>query len=160
MTPKIYVKGSKWSPVFNICLFVWGLYSHLKIFHLYGDIFITGEGLLLTYAQHSWTLSGEDSLACHMWHKASVYNGHFRGPVTLIPIAEHLAVELSLPVLRLRSVAARTHTQSSACKANAHNHCRLLKHCMNVCDTSSHMPNMIWLCQRTKNLWPEHKVMS
>ena len=28
----------------------------------------------------------------------SVYNGHHRGPVTLTPIAERLAVELSLPV--------------------------------------------------------------
>ena len=31
-----------------------------------------------------------------LWHGASVYNGHLRGPVTLIPIAESLAVELSL----------------------------------------------------------------
>ena len=33
-----------------------------------------------------------------LWHEAPVYNGHFRGPVTLTPFAEHLAVELSLPV--------------------------------------------------------------
>ena len=32
-------------------------------------------------------------------HTASVYNGHLRGPVTLTPITERLAVELSLPVL-------------------------------------------------------------
>ena len=32
---------------------------------------------------------------------ASVYNGHPRGLVTLIPIAERLAVELSLPVYQL-----------------------------------------------------------
>ena len=32
------------------------------------------------------------------WHRTSVYNGHSRGPVTLTPIAEHLAVEMSLPV--------------------------------------------------------------
>ena len=31
-------------------------------------------------------------------HGASVYNGHLRGPVTLTPIAERLAVDLSLPV--------------------------------------------------------------
>ena len=30
------------------------------------------------------------------WHGAFVYNGHLRGPVTLTPIAERLAVELSL----------------------------------------------------------------
>ena len=33
-------------------------------------------------------------------HGASVYNCHLRGPVTLKPVAEYLAVELSLPVLR------------------------------------------------------------
>ena len=32
-----------------------------------------------------------------LWHGASVYNGHLRGPVTLTPIAERLTVELSLP---------------------------------------------------------------
>ena len=38
-------------------------------------------------------------------HGPTVYNGHLREPVTLTPVAEHFAVELSLPVLRLRSVA-------------------------------------------------------
>ena len=32
-------------------------------------------------------------------HGASVYNGHLRRPMTLTPIAERLAVDLSLPVL-------------------------------------------------------------
>ena len=41
---------------------------------------------------------------------ASVYNSHLRGPVTLTPIAEFLAVELSLLDLRLRSVAAGIRT--------------------------------------------------
>ena len=31
-------------------------------------------------------------------HGPTVYNGHLPGPVTLTPVAEHLAVELSLPV--------------------------------------------------------------
>ena len=31
-------------------------------------------------------------------HGPVVYNGHLRGPVTLTPVAERLAVELSLPV--------------------------------------------------------------
>ena len=35
-----------------------------------------------------------------LWHGASVYNGH------LTPFAERLAVELSIPVLRLKSIAA------------------------------------------------------
>ena len=33
-----------------------------------------------------------------LWHGASVYNGHLRGPVTLAPDAERFVVELSLPV--------------------------------------------------------------
>ena len=36
----------------------------------------------------------------------SVYNGNLRGHVTLTPVAERMVVELSLPLLRLRSVAA------------------------------------------------------
>ena len=39
----------------------------------------------------------------------SLYNDHLRGPMTLTPIAENFAVELSLPVLRLKSVAAVEH---------------------------------------------------
>ena len=31
-------------------------------------------------------------------HGPTVYNGHFRGPVTLTPVAERLAVEMSQPV--------------------------------------------------------------
>ena len=31
-------------------------------------------------------------------HGPTVYNGHLRGPLTLTPVAERLAVELSLPV--------------------------------------------------------------
>ena len=35
-----------------------------------------------------------------LWHGSSVDNGHRRGPVTLVPVAERLVVELSIPVLR------------------------------------------------------------
>ena len=28
-----------------------------------------------------------------LWHRPAVYNGHLRGPVTLTPVAKHLAVE-------------------------------------------------------------------
>ena len=42
----------------NKYLFVWGLSSHLRIFHSYRDVTITGEGLqILTYAQHPWPLN-------------------------------------------------------------------------------------------------------
>ena len=40
-----------------------------------------------------------------LWRGTSVYNGHLRGPVSLTPIVDRLAVELSLHVLRLRSFA-------------------------------------------------------
>ena len=33
-----------------------------------------------------------------LWHGASIHNGHPRGPMTLTPIAERLAVKLSLTV--------------------------------------------------------------
>ena len=54
---------------FFVCLFVcMGLISHPRIYHSYGDVTITGEGLqILTYARHSWPLSGEGSLACHTY---------------------------------------------------------------------------------------------
>ena len=84
--------------VLFVCL---GFYVPFENFSLniYGDITIAGEGLqILTYARHSWPLSSENSLAHLLLHRASFYNGHLQGPVTLTPIAEHLAVELSLPV--------------------------------------------------------------
>ena len=54
------------------------------------------------------------------WHGTSVYNGHLRGPVTLTPIAERLAGELSLPVLTCQVCRGwDSNTQPSACGANA-----------------------------------------
>ena len=64
------------------------------------------------------------SVAHLLWHGISVYNGHLRGPVTLTPIAEHLAVELSLPVFT--TYVCRSwdlNTQASACGANTLTHC-------------------------------------
>ena len=49
-----------------VCLFVWSFSSHSRIFHSYGDVTITSEGLqILTYARHSWPLSIEGSSTCH-----------------------------------------------------------------------------------------------
>ena len=49
-----------------VYLFIWGLSSHLRIFHSYGDVTNSGEGLhILSYARHSWPLSSEGSVACH-----------------------------------------------------------------------------------------------
>ena len=51
-----------------VWFFYWGLSSHSRIFHSYGNVVITGEGLqILTYAVHSWPLSSEGSLACHIY---------------------------------------------------------------------------------------------
>ena len=40
-----------------------------------------------------------------LWHGSSVYNCHIWGPMTLTPIVEHLAEELSLPDLTHRYVS-------------------------------------------------------
>ena len=75
--------------------------TSLVNFHSNGDATIADEELqILTYARHSWSLSSEGffSVPHLLWHEASVYNGHLRGPVTLISITERLAVELSLRV--------------------------------------------------------------
>ena len=43
-------------------------------------------------------------------HWTSVYTGLLRGPVTITSFVERLAIELSLPVLRFRSVVAGIRT--------------------------------------------------
>ena len=82
------------------CLFWFS--SHLRIFHSYGEVIITSEGVqILIYARYPLPLSSEGFLVCHthlLWHGASAYIGHPRGPVTLTPIVERLAAGLSLPV--------------------------------------------------------------
>ena len=81
-----------------------GLTTHSRIFHSYEDVTITDEGRqILTYTRHSWPL--RTSLPHLLWHRTSVYNDHLRRPVILILVFERLAVELPLPVFRLRSVA-------------------------------------------------------
>ena len=81
-------------PFLVVCL------ENSRIFHSFGDVTITGEGVQMTYARALRTLSSEGSLACDIrLYWSSVYNGHLRGPVTLAPNSERLALELSLPVL-------------------------------------------------------------
>ena len=53
-----------------------------------------------------------------LWPGSTLYNGHLWGPVTLIPNAERLAVELSLPVLTT-SVSPMFEPWSPSCEANA-----------------------------------------
>ena len=55
--------------------------------------------------------------------RASVYNGHLRGPVTLAPIAEHLAVELSLCFYDLGLSRLRFEHATFRLRANALTHC-------------------------------------
>ena len=76
--------------------------SHSRIFTMYGDVTIAGEGLqVLTYARHSWPLSIEGSFACHTYcHMRHPFiMVFFRRPVTFTPNFVRLAMELSLPVL-------------------------------------------------------------
>ena len=86
----------------KICLFGGGWVrgtSHTRIFfHSYGDVTNICEGLqILSFFRHSWPLSSEFFSMPHLLSQgASVYNGHLRGPVTFTPVAERLAVELSL----------------------------------------------------------------
>ena len=105
----------------TVCLFVcFDFSSHTRIFHSYGDVIITGEGQILTYARHLWPLSSEGSLACgsyiDMDHPFIMLISE---NLTLTHIAGPLAVELSLPVL----TAWDSNIQHSACGANALTDC-------------------------------------
>ena len=106
-----------------------GRSSLSRIYHSYEEFTIAGEGLHANFDLCSVLMAIEPwgffSVPHLLWHGASVYDGHLRGPVTLTPIAERFALELSLPVLRLWCFAAgiRTRTQSPACEANALTHC-------------------------------------
>ena len=102
-----------------VCLFVCGFSSHFRIFHSYGDHHhFRWRAANLIYARHSWSLNKD--LPHLLWHGASVYSDHHRGPVTLTPIAECLAVELSPPVFTTSVCSGRdSNTQPSAWEANA-----------------------------------------
>ena len=65
---------------------------------------------ILTYALHSWPLSIEGFFSMPHLHlyETSVYRGHLRGPVSLAPVAELLAVELSLTDLTSAKAGIRT----------------------------------------------------
>ena len=69
--------------------------SHSRIFHLLGDVTISGEELqILTYARHLWQLSSEGSLACPTLTVTQGIHIEWPSPrtVTLTPIAERLAL--------------------------------------------------------------------
>ena len=64
-----------------VCLFVWGLSS---------------ANFNLCSALKAIEQLGCFSVPSLLWHETSVYNGNLRGHVTLTPIAERLAVDLSI----------------------------------------------------------------
>ena len=85
---------------FNTMLFVClGIFPKLNFWLIWRRYYYQWRVANLTYAPHLWSSSSKGSLAYHTYCDASVYSGHLRGPVTLIPISERLTVELSLPVL-------------------------------------------------------------
>ena len=66
-----------------------------------------------------WFFSVPDLL----WHGASVYNGHLRGPETLKPTAERLP-QMSLHVFTIKVCRSwDSNTQFSAYGTNALTHC-------------------------------------
>ena len=55
----------------QIYMFVWGFSSHLRNFHTYWNVTITGEVLQIwTYTRHSWPLSIEGYSVCHNYWDA------------------------------------------------------------------------------------------
>ena len=81
--------------------FVCGLSYHSRIFTQMETSPLPMKGCKF------WPMLDPPLMAIEQWgflsvphllrHGASFYNGHLRGPVTLTPIAERLAVKLSLP---------------------------------------------------------------
>ena len=98
--------------------FVWGYCPTREFFTHMGTSPLLVKGC-------KWLLSSEGSLASHTYcDSGTVYDSHLRGPVTLTPIAERLAVERSLHVFTTYvSRGWDSNTQPSACGANAHTHC-------------------------------------
>ena len=68
----------------------------------------------MIYAQHQWPLSSEGLLNVPhlLWHGATLYNGHLRGPVMLSPAVTTCFYDLGLSRPGIES-------RSSACKAYA-----------------------------------------
>ena len=99
----------------NMQRFVCGFTSLPKIFHSYGDVTITSEGLhILTFSRHSWPLINEGSLACHTYCD-TVH--HLRGPPTCCRAFDSGAITTCFNDLGLSR--PRTEPWSSACEVRA-----------------------------------------
>ena len=113
----------------NVHDLVWlvliGVYCPTReFFYSYGDVTITDEGLqiLTCSALLAIERGGFFGVPTVTWG-IRFYNGHLRGPVTLKPIAERLAVELSRPVFTTGLSWLGFKNPTSACRVNALNHC-------------------------------------
>ena len=106
-----------------------GIYvPHLRVIHSFGYDTITGENLrILIHGRHSLFWNCEGSLAYHTYcdtARASIYHCHLRGTMTLIPVAELLALELSLPGFTTYVCRALdSNTKPSAFNVNAQTDC-------------------------------------
>ena len=104
-----------------VCLFVWSLSSHSRIFHSYRDVTIASEGLKIwNYARHSWPLSSEGSLTCHTFCDTGL---PFIMVISKDPWHSHLLPSIwqwscHYLFLRLRSVVTGDRTPISWCEAN------------------------------------------
>ena len=127
--PKLTVTDEKWIVLwtfewatncfFDIIIihFIWLIYDKRSVF---GCLFVwiyrpTRDFSLIWRSQHCrWSAVNVDLCsaflvieqwgflyATHLlWHEPTLFNCHLRGPVTHTPVAERLAVELSLPVFK------------------------------------------------------------
>ena len=136
-----------------MCLWIWNVFSSEQcspwascLMFVCLEFFVPLENLSLIWRRHHcrWETAffypcstlmatkqwGFFSVPHLLWHGASVNNGHLRGPVTLAPNAERVAVRLSLPVLTILVCRGwDSKTQPSAWGANALTHCTTAAAC-------------------------------
>ena len=107
----------------------------------------TGTTNISLFWKRRWKFSHIFSCSALLAWGASVYNVHLWGPVAFTLVAESLAVEMSLPVLRLRSVAAGIRTPKLLHQrgANALNDCRIA-HERIVCGLFCNIKHVIQIC--------------
>ena len=98
-------------------------YLFVCLFVCFG-YFVPLENCSVIWRRHQWRTANFDRCSALMaiehwgffsvphllWHGASVYNGHLRGPVKFTPIAERLSWNSHYLFLRLRSVAVEIST--------------------------------------------------
>ena len=104
-------------------------------------------------ANEQWGLF---SVSYLLWHRPTVHDGQIRGPVTLAPVTEHLAVELSLPIfetLGFRSweIEHPTFSMWGKCSNQLHHRCdrSKLKYvcsfiCISYISSYPYWPNMVY----------------